>query len=141
VSIEIRRIRTAQLEGSRITFVIGGGVPDNTELIENVRSTSGDNPNDYTVRLRARDDSTESIVLQFSPQNGGELRLNSQSKVVWKRNMAGTTPGARTPGGTQVETSRKNVPQQDGPAVDRIYGEHVTIYKIDCVRVKNCHSY
>jgi hypothetical protein len=120
---------------------LGAGFRTTLNFIENVRSTSGDNPNDYTVRLRARDDSTESIVLRFSSQNGGELRLNSQSKVVWERNMAGTTPGARTPGGTQVETSRKNVPQQEGRAVDRIYGEHVTIYKIDCVRVKNCHSY
>jgi hypothetical protein len=130
--------RLMRLETDRITFVLGGVVPDNTELIENVRMASSSNPTDYTLHLKARDGTEESIVLQFTPQNGGELRLNSQSKVVWKRKsqIAGTTPGA-----PQGETSQKEAPQQGTPAANRGYGEHVTIYKIDCLKPKACRSF
>ncbi len=131
--------RFLRLETDRITFGLGGVAPDKVEPIERVSMAPRDNPTDYTIRLKAGDGTDDSIVLQFTPQNGGELRLKSQPKVVWKRKSgpAKTLP-RETP---QRETSQHETPQRDTPPPDGIYGEHMTVYKIDCLRPEVCRSY
>jgi len=131
--------RFLRLETDRITFGLAGLAPDNTEHIERISMAPSDNPTDYTIRLKAGDGTADSIVLQFTPQNGGELRLKNQPTVVWKRKRepAGTKPK----GAPQRETSQHETPQREAPPPDHIYGEHTTIYKIDCIRPKVCRSY
>jgi hypothetical protein len=120
--------RFIRLETDRITFGLGGVAPDTAEHIVRVRMASGDIPTDYAIGLKAGDGTPDSIVLQFTPQNGGELRLKSQPKMVWKRK---NEPARMLPNDTA---------QPETPPTDRIYGEHMTVYKIDCVRPKVCRS-
>jgi hypothetical protein len=131
--------RFMKLETDQITFGLGGVAPDKSEHIERVKMAPSDNPTDYTIRLKAGDGTPDSIVLQFTPQNGGELRLKNLPEVVWKRKSepARTLP-KKTP---QHETSQHETPQRETPPPDGIYGEHGTIYKIDCLRPKVCRTY
>jgi hypothetical protein len=121
--------RFMRLETDRVTFGLGTGAPDQAEHVERVKLAPRDNPMDYTIRLTAGDGTPDSIVLQFTPQNGGELRLKNQPKIVWRRK---SEPARALPKGT---------PQQETPSPDQPYREHKTIYKIDCVRPKVCRSY
>ena len=131
--------RFIRLETDRITFGLGGVAPDTAEHIEKVKMAPSDNPTDYTIRLKAGDGTPDSIVLQFTRQNGGELRLKSQPMVVWKRkNEPDRTLPKETP---QPETSQRKTPRRETPPTGRIYGEHMTVYKIDCLRPKICRSY
>jgi hypothetical protein len=131
--------RFLRLETDRITFGLGGVAPDKAEHVERVSMAPSDNPTDYTIRLKAGDGTADSIVLLFTPQNGGELRLKSQPKIVWKRK---TEPAKKLPEETpQHETSQPEAPQRETRPADRIYGEHVIIYKIDCLRPNVCRSY
>jgi hypothetical protein len=120
--------RFLRLETDRITFGLGGVAPDNSEHIERVSMAPTNNPTDYVIRLRAGDGTPDSIVLQFTPDNGGELRIKNQPKVVWKRK---NEPSRTLPG---------NVPQRVILRSDGTY-EHQTIYKIDCLRPDVCRSY
>lgn len=125
--------RFMKLETGQITFGLGGIAPDRVEHIEKVSAASNKNPFEYTIRLKTVDGATDSIVLQFSPQNGGELRLKSQPKIVWslKSQPARTLPKV-VPG----ESSQHAV---QPPTI--VLGEHRTIYKIDCTRPHVCRSY
>jgi hypothetical protein len=109
-----------RLETERITFGLGGAAPNKTEHIERVRMAPRDNPTDYTIRLTERDGTADLIVLQFTPQNGGELRLKTQPKIIWKRKSEPARGAKEAP---KVETSP--------PAQDGVYREHVTIYLIE----------
>ncbi len=69
------RGRFIRIEADRITFGLGGLAPDKAEHVERVRMAStNDDATDYTIRLREVDGAPDSIVLQFTSQNGGELR-------------------------------------------------------------------
>jgi hypothetical protein len=132
--------RFVRLESDRITFGLGGLAPDSVEHVERVSASPSDNPTDYTIRLKAGDGTPDSIALQFTLLNGGELRLKSQPKIVWKRKSEpARMPPTETP---QPGASRHESPSREPllpPA--RTYGEHMTIYKIDCVKPKSCRSY
>ena len=131
--------RFIKLETDRITFGLGGAAPDKTEHVERVRMAPSDNPTDYTIRLKEGDGTPDSIVLQFTAQNGGELRLKSQPKIIWKRKRE---PARSLPkGAPQAEPSQHGDPQRGVPAPGQTYGERVTIYKIDCLKPKVCRSY
>ena len=131
--------RFMKLQTDRITFGLGGAAPDVTEHIENVRMAPSDNVADYTIRLRALDGTPDSIALLFTPQSGGELRLKSQPRVVWKRKAdpAGTQPSAIPP----PETPPREIPKSETSPPDGRSREHKTVYKIDCVHPEACHSY
>lgn len=131
--------RFIRLETDRVTFGLGGVGPDKAEHVERVNVAPRDNPTDYTIRLTAGDGTPDSIVLQFTPQNGGELRLKNQPKIVWKRKSepARTLP-KQTP---HPETPQHKTSQRETPPPDRVYGEHMTIYKIDCLKPEVCRSY
>jgi hypothetical protein len=151
--------RFLRLETNRITFGLGGVAPDKTEHVERVNMAPSDNSTDYTIRLKAGDGTDDSIVLQFTPQNGGELCLKSQPKVIWKRKSesARTQPSATPqhetpphetprpetprPETPRPETPRPETPRPETPPPNRTYGEHMTIYKIDCIRPKVCRSF
>ena len=132
--------RFMKLDGDRITFGMGGTAPDKTEMVERVNMTPRDNPTDLTVKLKAPDGTPDSIVLQYSENYGGELRLKSQPKIVWsrkiqpvKKEVAESTapePAAPLP-----------LPKHETITRERIYGEHMTIYKIDCLKPNVCKSY
>ncbi len=79
--------RFMKLDGDRITFGMGGTAPDRIESVERVSMTPRDHPTDYTVKLKMPDGKPDSIILQFSEQFGGELRLKSQPKIVWSRTI------------------------------------------------------
>jgi hypothetical protein len=114
--------RFIKLEADRVTFGLGGLGPDKAEHIERIKMTPRDNPTD-----------------QFTPQNGGELRLKSQPTIVWKRkNEPARTPPRQTP---QPETPQQKTPQCETPPPDHVYGEHMTVYKIDCLKPDVCRSY
>src|ERR1017187_5131159 len=101
--------RFIKLETDRITFGLGGGAPDKTEHVERVRMAPSDNPRDYTIRLKEGDGTPDSIVLQFTAQNGGELRLKSQPKIIWKRK--------REPARSQPKGAPQAEPSQHGERV------------------------
>jgi hypothetical protein len=133
------RGRSMKLETDRITFGLGGAAPDRAELVERVSMTPRYNPTDYNIQLKAVDGTSDSIVLQFTPENGGELRLKNQPKMVWKRRDESVkTPPKESP---QPETSPHQTPQHEMQPSERVYGEHVTIYKIDCLRPDVCRSF
>jgi len=143
-----------KLDGDRITFGMGGTAPDRTELVERVKMTPQDHPTDYEVKLKMPDGSPDQIILQFSDQFGGELRLKSQPKIVWSRtvlpgkNQVAGTPAA-APAPAAAAPSAAPAPGSaplPGPKVqtltrEQIYGEHMTIYKIDCLKPNTCKSY
>jgi hypothetical protein len=121
--------RLMRLETDRITFGLGGIGPDKTELIEKISIANPDNPTDYAIRLKSEDGTPDAIVLQFTADNGGELRLKNQPKVVWKRkNEPSRTPPSEA---LKPEALPRESTQTD----------HKTIYKIDCLRTKLCRSY
>jgi hypothetical protein len=132
--------RFIKLEADRVTFGLGGLGPDKVEHIEKVKMAPRDNPTDYTIRLTAGDGTPDSIVVQFTPQNGGELRLKNQPKIVWKRRSepSRTPPPGQTP---QPGTPPQKTPPPETPPPDHVYGEHMTIYKIDCLKPDACRSY
>lgn len=121
--------RFIRLETDQITFGLGGVAPDKSEHIERVRMAPTGKSTDYVIGMRAEDGTPDSIALQFTPENGGELRMKNQLKVVWRRkNQSTKTLPGETP-------QHKTVPP------DGTYVEHRTIYKIDCIRPKVCRSY
>ncbi len=121
--------RFLRLETDRITFGLGGVAPDKAEQVERVRMTPRDNPTEYAIHVKSADGTTDSIALQFTTQNGGELRIKSQPKVVWKRK---NEPSRTVP----TITPRRQTPLPDTP-----HGEHKIIYTIDCLRPKLCRSH
>src|SRR5258705_2445420 len=121
--------RFLRLEADRITFGLGGVAPDKAEHVERVRMTPRDNPTEYAIHLKSADGTTDSIALQFTTQNGGELRIKSQPKVVWKRKNEPSRP---------LPTI---APQRQSPLPDTPHGEHKIIYTIDCLRPKLCRSH
>ena len=139
--------RFMKLDGDRITFGMGGTAPDKVELVERVNMTPRDNPTDYTVKLKMADGSPDSIILQYSEQFGGELRLKSQPKIVWSRTIqpvkkqvadAPAPAPAATPG---PASGSLPLPKHETITREQIYGEHMTIYRIDCIKPNVCKSY
>jgi hypothetical protein len=130
--------RFMRLETDEITFGLGGVGPDEGERVESVSTTPGDYHTDYTIRLRKADGRSDSLFLQFSEQNSGELRLKNQSKIIWKRKgeEAQTTPQKTS----RPRASLREIAEPETLTPERIFGGHRTIYKIDCIRPKVCHS-
>jgi hypothetical protein len=136
--------RYMKLDGDRITFGMGGTAADRVELVERVSMTPQDNPTDFAVKLKMPDGSADSINLQYSEKFGGELRLKSQPKIVWSRKaqpvkkqvVAETPAPAPAPEQGPLPTSKHETITRE-----RIYGEHMTIYKIDCLKPNTCKSF
>lgn len=131
--------RFMKLDGDKITFGMGGTGKDRTETVESVSMSPHDKPTDFTVKLKTAEGNPDTILLQFS-EVSGELRLKSQPKIVWSRRIlppqtqvAGATPA---PGSTPLPP-----PKVETLTPERIYGDHMTIYKIDCLKPKSCKSY
>lgn len=135
--------RFMKLDGDRITFGMGGTAPDKTELVERVSMTPRDHPTDYTVKLKMPDGTPDSIVLQFSEQFGGELRLKSQPRIVWSRTIQPVKKQvAEAPAPASAPASAPlSLPKHETITRERIYGEHMTIYKIDCLKPDACKSF
>lgn len=133
--------RFMKLDGDRITFGMGGTAPDKTELVERVSMTPRDHPTDYTVKLKMADGTPDAIVLQFSEQSGGELRLKSQPKIVWSRTIQPVKKQVAEAPAPAPESAPLPMPKVETITRERIYGEHMTIYKIDCLKPNVCKSY
>jgi hypothetical protein len=138
--------RFMKLDGDRITFGMGGTAPDKTELVQRVTMTPRENnPTDYTVKLKMPDGSPDSIILQYSEQFGGELRLKSQPKIVWSRTIQPVkkqVADAPAPAITPAPASGPlPLPKRETITREQIYGEHMTIYRIDCIKPNVCKSY
>ena len=138
--------RFMKLDGDRITFGMGGTAPDKVELVERVNMTQKENnPADYTVKLKMADGSPDSIILQYSEQFGGELRLKSQPKIVWSRSIQPVKKQvveAPAPATTPAPASGSlPLPKHETITREQIYGEHMTIYRIDCIKPHVCKSY
>lgn len=135
--------RYMNVEVQRITFGMGGTSPDRPEFVDNVK-TSREHPSDYIVKLKMTDGSPDSITLQYAEQNGGELRLKSQPKIVWTRNQLPVKKVAEATGPEPAPTPTSTglaAPKVQTLTPDRIYGDHVTIYRIDCLKPHTCKSY
>lgn len=122
------RSRSMTLEPEQITFGLGGLAPDKVEQVETVRMAQKQGEIEYLINLKAADQTPDSFVVRFRPENGGELRLRNQSKVVWTRANNSSRPVQ------SMELQTPIVPETR-------YFEHRTIYKIDCLHVDICHSY
>jgi hypothetical protein len=119
--------RFLKLDSDQVTIGLGGEAPDQREHIQTVSLTPPDSPTDYVIGLRTSDGAEDSIALQFSPRNGGELRLKSQPKILWRRQWTSENPD--------------EMPRQSTRPSGRYIG-HQTIYKIDCIQPPTvCHSY
>ncbi len=121
--------RFLKIEADRITFGLGGVAPDELEHIDRIRVASANNPADYIIKLKRNNGAPDSVALRFTPENGGELRLKNQPKVVWFRKR---DPEQRQPAQTLLPAALP---------LDLLFGEHKIIYKIDCIHPKACHSY
>jgi len=121
--------RFLKVETDQITFGLGGAAPNELEHIESVHMEPANNPTDYLIRLKRLSGASDSVVLRFTPENGGEIRLKNQPKVVWSRK--------KDP--MQAQPTEASLPA--ALPLDVLLGEHKTIYKIDCIRPKVCHSY
>jgi hypothetical protein len=133
--------RYIKLDGDRMTFGMGGTAADRTELVERVNMTPRDNPTDYTVKLKMSDGTADSIVLQFSEQYGGELRLKSQPKIVWSRKSQPVKKQVAEAPAPEAEPAPLALPKHETITRERIYGEHMTIYKVDCLKPNTCTSF
>jgi len=134
--------RFMKLDGDKITFGLGGAGPDRTEIVQSVTMTPSDKPTDFTVKLKTAEGNPDSIILQFSEQTG-ELKLKSQPKIIWSRRVVpGRTQVAQTPGTAAAPgTAPLPAPKVGNLTPQQIYGEHMTIYKIDCLKPNACKSY
>lgn len=159
------RGRGMKLDSNRVIFGLGGAAPDKAELIQDVKMTPPDNPTDFQIRMRTADGVQDSIALQFTPANGGELRIKSQAKIVWRRGnafsrrVADASEAAQpvVPSPAVVPTPAPTAAPEARPVAERpetqktkrravlvrIDGtqEHLTIYKIDCLHPNDCESY
>jgi hypothetical protein len=140
--------RFIRLESNRVTFGLAGLAPDKAEMVEKIIATPKDNPTDYNVQLKAQDGTDDSIILQFAPENGGELRLKNQPRMVWTRKIEPVKipePPKSAPKKDRKQPSHVADSQAEllelAPASDRVYPDHVTIYKIDCIRPNVCRSH
>ena len=134
--------RYMKLDGDRITFGLGGTAADRVELVEQVSMTPLDNPTDFAVKLKMPDGTADSVNLQYSEKFGGELRLKSQPKIVWSRKSlpAKKQQVAETPA-PQPAPAALGTPKHETITRERMYGEHMTIYKIDCLKPNTCKSF
>lgn len=98
-------------------MVIGGIEPVRPQRVEKVEMDSESGQTLYTVHLRNEDNTTDSLVFQFNPEGGGELRIRNQQSVVWRRQ----------------KTNQVSAPPRQKIDLGRI------IYKIDCLR-PSCSS-
>jgi hypothetical protein len=121
--------RFMKMEADRITFGMGGAGPDKLERIQSVRLLNADTRPEYRIDLLTADGSLETLTLDFTQANGGELHLKSQPKIVWRTAKA----SSRAPHGPEL-------PQNPlfGPSTGN---EHKTIYRIDCIHPNVCKSY
>jgi hypothetical protein len=118
-----------KVETDQITFGLGGAAPDELEHIEEIRMSPADNPTDYVIQLKKQSGASDSIALRFTPENGGELRMKYQPKVVWARKKL------------SGQARQVGLPPPPTQPLDVLFGEHRTIYKVDCIRPKVCRSY
>ena len=135
--------RYMKLDGDRITFGLGGTASDRVEMVEQVTMTPLDNPTDFTVRLKMSDGGTDTIKLQYVDKFGGELHLKSQPKIAWSRKNLPPKKQqqvAEAPA-PQPATAPLGTPKHETITRERMYGEHMTIYKIDCLKPNTCKSF
>ena len=134
--------RYMKLDGDRITFGMGGTAADKVELVERVSMTPQDNPTDFTVKLKMPDGTPDSINLQYSEKFGGELRLKSQPKIVWTRkNLPAKKQQQQVAENPAPQPAPLEMPKHETITRERIFGEHMTIYKIDCLKPNTCKSF
>lgn len=126
--------RFMRLEADRITFGMGGAGPDKLERIQNVRFCNVDAEQEYRINLLTADGSTDTLTLDFTQGNGGELHLKNQPKIVWRIGKASPHAAPATP------AHASELPQT--PVLPAVTGNrHNTIYRIDCLRPNVCKSY
>jgi hypothetical protein len=159
------RGRGMKLDSNRVIFGLGGVAADKAELVESVKMTPKDNPTDLLIQLRTADGTPDSLALQYTAANGGELRIKSQAKIVWRRGNAFTravpsTPEPSKPApevtaappvpagpavqGDRIAPSRPAAPKgRKHPVLVRSDGtqDHQVIYLIDCLHPGDCESY
>jgi hypothetical protein len=121
--------RFLKLDSDQVIFGLGGVAPNKIEHIEKVKMAPTEKATEYTIKLKADDGTSDAIALRFTPENGGELGIKNQPKVVWTRK---SFPDTALPG----KILQGKAPPRDGAAK-----EHKTIYKIDCLLPNSCRSY
>ena len=123
--------RSMNLASDRVTFGMGHIAPDRLEHVDSVRTISVENGQEYRITLRTPEATQDTLVLDFSQENGGELHLKSQPRIVWTRVKATSSAPVPVPQSPELPPT---------PATS-VMKEHKVIYKIDCVHSKNCKSY
>jgi len=126
--------RSIKMDANRITFGMGGAGPDVMERVESVRVVKGTESEEYRINLLAPDGSRDALFLGFTQENGGELHLKNQPKIVWRAVKASSRAPVAAPQSPGTPQSPSLMP----PLTET---EHMTIYKIDCVHQHVCKSY
>jgi hypothetical protein len=74
------------LELSQTYVIIGAGEKGNPDVqtIDRVDSVPMDYGTLYTIHSTTHDGLPSQIALQFSPREGGEIRIKNQVGVIWK---------------------------------------------------------
>lgn len=75
------------LELSQAFVIIGAGERGNpvVQMIDNVEPAAAGDETTYTIDSTSVEGVHDQITIQFSPRNGGELRVKERPDVVWRR--------------------------------------------------------
>lgn len=128
--------RSMNVATDHITFGMGGIAPDRLERVEGVQLVNSDKAQEYRITLRTSESSPDTLILEFTQDNGGELHIKSQPGIVWRRNLKAVS--APTVVGPQTPEAQPEPVILSSPL---LMHEHKIIYKVDCVRPKICKSY
>lgn len=110
------RYRGRSLELGKESAVIGvGGDKPSIESVESVKTQQPEQETTYEISSRGADGTRHVLILRFSPNGDGEIRLSHPQNVVWKRRP-------------DIVTS---------PQRHRVLLVPRPLYEIDCVR-RNC---
>jgi hypothetical protein len=81
------RGRSMKLSEDSVVIETGIGNP-NKETVESVKIQPAGDETNYLIKCRTSDGSVDFLSLRFSSRWGGELRLNHQQNVAWRRGHA-----------------------------------------------------
>jgi hypothetical protein len=111
------RYRDRSMKFSKDSALIetGVGIPSK-ESVESVKIQSAGEETNYSIKCRTADGNADLLSVRFSPKWGGELRLNHQPNMIWRRSRF-----------------NESSPTGDGHVAD----PPRPFYEVDCIH-RNC---
>ena len=125
--------RFMNMAADQITFGMDTAGPDKLERVDSLRVLEAEGGQEYRIALRTTDGSPDLLTVEFNSDNGGELHLKSQPRIIWRT--------AKLPSARPLPDLHSHDVLQDPMVPTLIFKDHKIIYKIDCVRPGICKSY